>query len=84
MKKTALTMGGFTQPNVAKSLIESPQAIEKGLVQSFLWLFPKPSYSNFSSLQKANQEFVKYVGMLCTLYISMHKLCMYAVYNFCH
>ena len=29
MKKTALTVGGFTQPNVAQSLIESPEAIER-------------------------------------------------------
>ena len=58
MKKTALTVGGFTQPNAAKSLIESPQAIEKGLVQRFLWLFP---YSDFASLQKANQNFVEYL-----------------------
>ena len=67
MKKTALTVGGFTQPNVAKSLIESPQAIEKGLVQRFLWLFPNPSYSDFASLQKANQNFVEYLGMSISL-----------------
>ena len=62
MKKTGLTVGGFTQPNVAKSLIESSQAIEKGLVQRFLWMFPKPLYSDFSSLQIANQEFIEYLG----------------------
>ena len=47
MKKTGLTVGGFTQLNIAKSLIESSQAIEKGLVQRFLWMFPKPSYSDY-------------------------------------
>ena len=90
MKKTALTVGGFTQPNVAKSLLESPQATEKGLVQRFLWLFPKPSYSDFSSLQKANQEFVEYLGMFCkplSMYVFLTfftdlSLCQYYIATF--
>jgi len=47
MKRTALTAGGFTQPVVAKGLIEHAQSVEKGLVQRFLWISPKPSYSKF-------------------------------------
>jgi len=64
MKKTGLTVGGFTQPSVAKSLIESQQAIEKGLIQRFLWIFPKPSYSKFEDLQPANEAFTDYLGRL--------------------
>ena len=62
MKKTALTVGGFTQPTVAKSLIELPVAVEKGLVPRFLWIFPKPSYAPFSSLKPANTDFCDYIG----------------------
>ena len=45
-----LVVGGFTQPVVAKALIEMSASIEKGLTQRFLWLSPKPSYSKYSSL----------------------------------
>ena len=69
MKKTGLTVGGFTQPSVAKSLIESPQAIERGLVQRFLWVFPSPIYAKFSKLQVANKTFVDYLSEL-----SMHAV----------
>lgn len=62
MKRTGLTVGGFTQPSVAKSLVESPQAIERGLVQRFLWIFPKPTYSKFAKLQTANQSFIEYLS----------------------
>lgn len=64
MDKTALTVGGFTQPSVAKSFIEVPQGVEKGLVQRFLWIFPKPTYSKFASLEPANKEFQNYLGEL--------------------
>ena len=62
MSKTGLTVGGFTQPTMAKSLIENPQAVEKGLVQRFLWIIPRPSYSAFTSLEPANSSFCKYLG----------------------
>ena len=43
MERTALiTVGGFTQPNVAKALIENSSSFEKGLTQRFLGLFQKP------------------------------------------
>ena len=54
MEKTSLTIGGFTQPTVARSLIEMPSNIEKGLSTRFLWIFPKPSYANFSTLEPVN------------------------------
>ena len=64
MKKTGLTVGGFTQPSVAKSFIEVPQGVEKGLVQRFLWIFPKPTYSKFTNLEPANKDFCDYLGEL--------------------
>lgn len=63
MNQTGLTIGGFTQPTVAKALIENPQGIEKGLIQRFLWIVPKPSYSAFTSLEAADSSFYKYLGM---------------------
>ena len=62
MKRTALTAGGFTQPVVAKGLIEHAQSVEKGLVQRFLWISPKPSYSKFSDLTPVNGTFCDFLG----------------------
>ena len=46
IKRTSLTVGGFNQPYVARSLIELPGNAEKGLSQRFLWMFPKPVYAH--------------------------------------
>lgn len=76
MNKTGLTIGGFTQPTVAKSVIENPQAVEKGLMQRFLWIIPKPSYSAFTSLEPANSSFCKYLGKerySCFHYMYVYK-----------
>jgi len=73
MMKTGLTMGGFTQPSVANSLVESPQAIEMGMVLRFLWIFPKPIYSKFTKLQRTNQSFVEYLSKFLTI-ILLSKL----------
>lgn len=62
MERTALTVGGFTQPSVAKGLIELPTSIEKGLTQRFLWIFPKPSFSKFEDLELVNENFFSYLG----------------------
>lgn len=62
MERTALTVGGFTQPTVAKSLIELPASVEKGLTQRFLWIFPEPSFANFDSLELIDQNFTEYLG----------------------
>ena len=43
MDVTALSIGGFTQPAVARNLIELQASAEKGLSPRFLWLFPKPN-----------------------------------------
>ena len=64
MPKTGLTVGGFTQPSVAITLVELPQSSEKGLVQRFLWILPKPSYATFASLEQADESFCKYLGIV--------------------
>ena len=63
MHQTALTVGGFTQPIVAKSLIELPSSAEKGLAQRFLWILPQPKFSTFESLQLADDNFTRYLGI---------------------
>ena len=63
MKTTSLTVGGFNQPSVARSLIELPGNAEKGLSQRFLWLFPRPVYGNFDSLETIDTVFTGKIGM---------------------
>ena len=64
METTSLTIGGFSQPSVARSIIEQPGSAEIGLSQRFLWLFPRPSYARFHSLEEV-KKFTQTVGMLC-------------------
>ena len=62
MQRTALTVGGFTQPSVAKALIDLSTSVEKGLTQRFLWIFPKPSFAKFNSLEPVDESFSEYLG----------------------
>lgn len=62
MERTALTVGGFTQPSVSRALIELQASVEKGLTQRFLWIFPKPSYASFDSLELVEEQFSCYLG----------------------
>ena len=62
MKSTNLTIGGFTQPAVARSLIEHPASSEKGLSQRIIWMFPKPLYSDFQTLQPVDEDFSESLG----------------------
>lgn len=62
MSSTNLTLVGFTQPNVARSLIKNTSNIEKGLSQRFIWMFPKPTYAEFQSLQSVNSTFTQELG----------------------
>lgn len=64
MEQTSLTVGGFTQPAVARSLIELPSNSEKGFATRFLWIFPEPRYAKFSSLEPVNKEFTEELGKL--------------------
>ena len=59
MEFTSLTVGGFTQPGVARALIEVPTNTEKGLSQRFLWMFPNPQYEKFSSLGEVDTTFMQ-------------------------
>lgn len=62
MSRTNLTVGGFNQPAMTRSLIELPGNAEKGLSQRFLWMFPQPVNEDFQSLQEVDQEFVTKLG----------------------
>ena len=62
MPFTRLTVGGFTQPGVARSLIELPSNAEKGLSHRFMWLFPAPLFGTFSSLGEVDKEFQRTIG----------------------
>lgn len=63
MATTSLTVGGFNQPAVARALIELPGNAEKGLSQRFLWLFPKPIYADFDTLEPADKTFTDKIGI---------------------
>ena len=52
-------MGGLT---FAKSLIELPVSVEKGLTRRFLWIFPEPSFAAFDSPELIDKNFIEYLG----------------------
>ena len=58
MTSTMLTVGGFTQPAVARSMIEQPSNSEKGLSSHFLWFFPNILYGAFDDLGEVDEEFI--------------------------
>ena len=62
MTSTQLTIGGFTQPRVARNLIEMPSNSEKGLSHRFVWIFPKPLYGKFATLEYVDKLFSSKIG----------------------
>lgn len=62
MEKTALTVGGFTQPSVARTIIEQTTGAERGFSQRFLWIFPKPTFAKFASLEPVSDEISATIG----------------------
>ena len=62
METTCLIVGGFSQPSVARSLIEQSTSAEVGLTQRFLWNFPKPTYSRFCTLEEVDEHFTESIG----------------------
>ena len=62
MERTSLVVGGFTQPIVARTMIEQPGSTEKGLAQRFLWIFPQPVFSEFSELEPIDETFTELLG----------------------
>ena len=65
MDVTSLTVGGFNQPAVASTLIELPGNAKKGLSQRFLWLYPKPIYGKFETLEPVREDFIETIGERC-------------------
>ena len=63
MGSTRLTIGGCSQPGIARNVIDLPSNAEKGLSHRFLWVFPKPLYCKFDTLERVNQEFSSKLGM---------------------
>ena len=64
MERTALTVGGFTQPGVARNIIEQHTGAERGFSQRFLWIFPRPTFAKFASLQQVSDEVTESIGLL--------------------
>ena len=62
MERTNLVVAIFSQPSVSKTLIEFLGNTEKGLLQRFLWIFPKPSYAHFCTLEPINESFTEQAG----------------------
>ena len=62
MGNTGLTVGGFTQPSVARNIISNPSNSDKGLCQRFIWLIPKPVAVCFDQLQLVDKEFCTSIG----------------------
>ena len=62
MESTNLVVAGFSQPGVSRTLIDFAGNTEKGFSQRFLWIFPKPTYAYFSSLEPIDEVFTEKVG----------------------
>ena len=71
MNVTSLTVGGFNQPAVARSLIELTGKVESGFSQRFLWLFPKPVYGKFSTYENVDEDFIEKIGITLKGYIDV-------------
>ena len=65
IENTCLTVG---QPGVARALIEQCAGAEVGFSQRFLWMFPQPSYSRFSTLEAVNKTFTDSLGIRTTTF----------------
>ena len=78
MSLTRLTIGGFTQAGTARSLIQMPVNSEKRLSHRFLWLFPKPPYGKFSSLEKIDEVFTTALSK-CTSLTHIERLPLYII-----
>ena len=62
MERTTLTIGGFMQPSVARTIIEQVAGAERGFSQRFLWLFPKPMFAKFLSLKPVLPDYSEAIG----------------------
>ena len=57
-----MTLGGFIQPGISRTIVEQPANVEKGLCQRFLWLISQPCFDPFDQLQHVNEEFISSIG----------------------
>ena len=64
MPSTYLTVGGFTQPSVARHVIELSSSSEKGFTHRFMWMFPKPLFQRFAKLETVNKDFIENLSEL--------------------
>jgi len=71
MDSTCLTVGGFSQPSVARALIQQSGSAEIGLSQRFMWLFPQPSYARFETLEGVDSYFTSTLGKGLFIYHSL-------------
>lgn len=62
MKHTGLTIGGFTQPFVARNLIDVQANVEKGLCQRFLWIVPEPNLVAYEQMCRVDEDFTTGIG----------------------
>jgi hypothetical protein len=75
MNSTSMTIGGFTQPGVARNLIEMPSNSEKGLSHRFIWIFPKPIYGKFATLEAVDTTFTTKIGKMLDVSLQApHKI----------
>ncbi len=63
MDRNSLIIGGFTQPGVARAIIEAQGGSQKGFCQRFMWVFPKPIFGHLDTLTTTNdQDLSKLMG----------------------
>ena len=87
MDSTNLIIGGFSQPSVARALIEQCGSAEIGLAQRILWLFPQPAYSRFNTLKPVDEKFTNNISKHATYciasgYSEKDQVCMYSKFKF--
>lgn len=66
MSATRLNVGGFTQPGVARNIIEMPSNSEKGFSHRFLWL--ELLFGKLETLTESNTDFTEKIGMSKTAF----------------
>ena len=62
MKRTSLAIAGFTQPGVARTLIEPHSSSAWLLSEIFLWVFPKPVFGHLQTLSGNEPELCQVLG----------------------
>lgn len=74
MQRTCLTLCGMTQPTTAAPLIVDKNNVDKGLASRFLWIFPKPVFKKFASLEVSANEELKEASKNFTIHLGNWQL----------